>query len=643
MKNLLNRTSLPAKFLLLGLFSAILFFLPTALFIQSGSQAIDAKKIELSGIPVEKKMLTLLNKIQRHRAESAIAISQHKPDNAPRLALAEDASRDLTTIITDLKQVDNTAQPLTSLATFNDDWQQLQNDILAGRLSLSDSLQRHASLIQKLLIANQNVLDFYGLTLDADLNTYQFIISIFSRLPQLTETLGQIRASGASVIAAGNNVTDADRSRMAFQIESGKTALAQFNSNMEKVFTIEPSLREIFARSDQDANKQANDALQLAEHIFVSKSVTVAPAEYIRVFTQSINRYAELGSNSADKLSQMLASQATEKRHAQFWLLAGLFSIALLAVYTAVMISRSVTGPVELAVNAASKVAAGDLTTSFTVTGTNEMSTLLNALLLMQNRLAELVSGIKSNAVTIATSSEEIASGNGDLSSRTEQQAASLAETAASMEQLASIISHNAENTRYASTMAESATNAALLSGNAMESVMETMHKIRGSSGKIEEITSVIDGIAFQTNILALNAAVEAARAGESGKGFAVVASEVRALAQRSAAAAKEIKALIEQSVDHAHEGIAMAKNAGDRVRQSVEAIEQTSQLIRDISTSSAEQSSGITQINIAVNQMDQVTQQNAVLVEESATSADDLAHRAAHLRDMVAVFRTAS
>lgn len=643
MKNLLNRTSLPAKFLLLGLFSAILFFLPTALFIQSGSQAIDAKKIELSGIPVEKKMLTLLNKIQRHRAESAIAISQHKPDNAPRLALAEDASRDLTTIITDLKQVDNTAQPLTSLATFNDDWQQLQNDILAGRLSLSDSLQRHASLIQKLLIANQNVLDFYGLTLDADLNTYQFIISIFSRLPQLTETLGQIRASGASVIAAGNNVTEADRSRMAFQIESGKTALAQFNSNMEKVFTIEPSLREIFARSDQDANKQANDALQLAEHIFVSKSVTVAPAEYIRVFTQSINRYAELGSNSADKLSQMLESQATEKRHAQFWLLAGLVSIALLAVYTAVMISRSVTGPVELAVNAASKVAAGDLTTSFTVTGTNEMSTLLNALLLMQNRLAELVSGIKSNAVTIATSSEEIASGNGDLSSRTEQQAASLAETAASMEQLASIISHNAENTRYASTMAESATNAALLSGNAMESVMETMHKIRGSSGKIEEITSVIDGIAFQTNILALNAAVEAARAGESGKGFAVVASEVRALAQRSAAAAKEIKGLIEQSVDHAHEGIAMAKNAGDRVRQSVEAIEQTSQLIRDISTSSAEQSSGITQINIAVNQMDQVTQQNAVLVEESATSADDLAHRAAHLRDMVAVFRTAS
>ncbi|WP_455915514.1 methyl-accepting chemotaxis protein [Pantoea agglomerans] len=643
MKNLLNRISLPAKFLLLGLFSAILFFLPTALFIQSGSQAIDAKKIELSGIPVEKKILTLLNKIQRHRAESAIAISQHKPDNAPRLALAEDASRDLTTIITDLKQVDNTAQPLTSLATFNDDWQQLQNDILAGRLSLSDSLQRHASLIQKLLIANQNVLDFYGLTLDADLNTYQFIISIFSRLPQLTETLGQIRASGASVIAAGNNVTDADRSRMAFQIESGKTALAQFNSNMEKVFTIEPSLREIFARSDQDANKQANDALQLAEHIFVSKSVTVAPAEYIRVFTQSINRYAELGSNSADKLSQMLASQATEKRHAQFWLLAGLFSIALLAVYTAVMISRSVTGPVELAVNAASKVAAGDLTTSFTVTGTNEMSTLLNALLLMQNRLAELVSGIKTNAVTIATSSEEIASGNGDLSSRTEQQAASLAETAASMEQLASIISHNAENTRYASTMAESATNAALLSGNAMESVMETMHKIRGSSGKIEEITSVIDGIAFQTNILALNAAVEAARAGESGKGFAVVASEVRALAQRSAAAAKEIKGLIEQSVDHAHEGIAMAKNAGDRVRQSVEAIEQTSQLIRDISTSSAEQSSGITQINIAVNQMDQVTQQNAVLVEESATSADDLAHRAAHLRDMVAVFRTAS
>jgi len=174
-----------------------------------------------------------------------------------------------------------------------------------------------------------------------------------------------------------------------------------------------------------------------------------------------------------------------------------------------------------------------------------------------------------------------------------------------------------------------------------MSSVMETMGRIRGSSAKIEEITSVIDSIAFQTNILALNAAVEAARAGESGKGFAVVASEVRSLAQRSASAAKEIKELIAQSVGHAEEGIVMARDAGDKVKQSVEAIGQTAQLIRDISASSQEQSSGISQINIAVNQMDQVTQQNAALVEESASSAGDLAERASRLRQLVAVFHT--
>ncbi|PXV96640.1 methyl-accepting chemotaxis protein, partial [Pantoea ananatis] len=327
--------------------------------------------------------------------------------------------------------------------------------------------------------------------------------------------------------------------------------------------------------------------------------------------------------------------------YAQYALLTVLVFIVLLAVIFALVIIRSVTRPVSAASKLALEVAGGDLTSTFTVTGRNETAGLLKALLQMSQRLTLTVESIKSNAVTIATSSEEIARGNGDLSARTEQQAASLAETAASMEQLSSIIGNNADNTRHAAEMANSATSAALRGGEAMESVLASMEKISNSAGQIKEIISVIDGIAFQTNILALNAAVEAARAGEHGKGFAVVASEVRALAQRSAGAAKEIKGLIEQSVEHAEQGISMARDAGEKVKQSVEAIEQTSQLVREISSSSEEQSAGISQINIAVTQMDQVTQQNAVLVEESASSADELASRAASLRDAVSVFRT--
>jgi len=642
MKNLLNKINLSTKFMVLGIISLLLFALPTALFVNESSQKVQAKQVELKAIPVEKKLLKLLNLIQRHRAESAIAVTQGNPAYPPRIALRDQVNVLADEIRKDIVAESPDAHPLQQLDKVNQQWQALQNQIDSRSLTAPESLVSHAALIRSLLDFNIDVLDFYGLSLDPDLDTSQLITAALYHLPELTETLGQIRASGTSLLAKKDGISEADNARMEFQIGNGEKALQLFDVGMQKYLSGNEEIRNLFGRKTEGAIQGATQALSTAREIFISHSrPAMAPTEYVAIFTEAINNFTVLGNGMSDELSQQLTNQISAQRSAQITLLAVLIFSALLGIALTVMIIRSITGPVNEAARIAQEVATGDLTSRIAVSGSNEMSALLHSLMKMSEHLSELVNDIKNNAVTIATSSEEIASGNSDLSSRTEEQAASLAQTAASMEQLASIIQQNADNTRHAASMAGSATSAALLGGEAMESVLASMHKISNSAGQIEEIIAVIDGIAFQTNILALNAAVEAARAGEHGKGFAVVASEVRALAQRSAVAAKEIKELIENSVSDAQSGIKMAENAGDKVKQSVSAIEQTSMLINEVSASSAEQSSGVSQINIAVSQMDQVTQQNAVLVQQSASSADDLAERAARLRQLVAVFRT--
>ncbi|UDQ78466.1 methyl-accepting chemotaxis protein [Erwinia rhapontici] len=642
MKKILNNINLPAKFMLLAFFVLILFAVPTALFIDEGNQQISAKELELQGIPVEKQMLVLLNLMQRHRAEAAIAIAQNTPDAPARLALKEQINVLSDAIQGTLRSSASESAALQSFSRLTGLWRQLQTDIDNRNLTLATSLTHHAQLIRTLLDTNMQVVDFYGLSLDPDLNTYQFIISTFNRLPELTETLGQIRARGTSLLASKEGINDSDYARMEFQILNGRNALRLYNDNLLKSFETDHSLRTKFSTRTSNAFKQTDEALKMAEAVFVNRSLNnLKPTEFVAVFTNAINQYSTFANEAADELDNMLSAQISEHRYNQYELLGVLATIMLIVVTLAIYIIRSITDPLRDVAHVAREVASGNLTSQVQVNGTNEMAALIHSLMQMRHRLSELVADIKNNATTIATSSEEIAQGNGDLSARTEEQAASLAQTAASMEQLSSIILQNADNTRHAAGMASSATDAALLGGEAMESVLESMQKISSSAGQIEEIIRVIDSIAFQTNILALNAAVEAARAGEHGKGFAVVAAEVRALAQRSASAAKEVKQLITHSVENARQGISMAQDAGDKVKQSVSAIEQTAQLVNDIASSSQEQSAGVAQINIAVNQMDQVTQQNAVLVEQSASSADELAARANQLRELVAVFRT--
>ncbi|CAN7695850.1 methyl-accepting chemotaxis protein [Pseudoduganella sp. LjRoot289] len=302
--------------------------------------------------------------------------------------------------------------------------------------------------------------------------------------------------------------------------------------------------------------------------------------------------------------------------------------------------TRSITGPIGVAVKVAQTVAEGDLTSHIEVTSKDETGQLLQALKDMNDSLVNIVGQVRSGTDTIAAASNQIASGNLDLSSRTEQQAGSLEETASSMEEMTSTVKQNADNARQANQLAISASEVALKGGTVVSQVVDTMESINASSRKIVDIIGVIDGIAFQTNILALNAAVEAARAGEQGRGFAVVASEVRNLAQRSAAAAKEIKTLIGDSVEKVDIGARLVDEAGSTMQAIVESIKSVTDIMGEITAASQEQTSGIDQINQAISQMDQVTQQNAALVEEAAAAAGSLQDQAGGLAQVVSVFK---
>ncbi|MBP1208335.1 methyl-accepting chemotaxis protein [Duganella sp. 1411] len=313
---------------------------------------------------------------------------------------------------------------------------------------------------------------------------------------------------------------------------------------------------------------------------------------------------------------------------------------AIVAVLIGWFITRSITLPVNRAVALAQTVAAGDLSSRIDVDSQDEIGALLQALKEMNHSLNDIVGQVRSSTDEIATATAEVATGNMDLSSRTEQQASALEETASSMEELTSTVKQNSDNARQANQLAVSAVEVARQGGAVVSDVVTTMGQINESAAKIADIIGVIDGIAFQTNILALNAAVEAARAGEQGRGFAVVASEVRNLAQRSAGAAKEIKTLINDSVERVDAGNRLVAKAGTTMTEVVASIQRVTDIMGEISSASHEQEVGIEQINQAVAEMDTVTQQNAALVEEAAAATGALEQQAAHLAQVVSVFK---
>ncbi|GJI96541.1 methyl-accepting chemotaxis protein [Duganella caerulea] len=354
-------------------------------------------------------------------------------------------------------------------------------------------------------------------------------------------------------------------------------------------------------------------------------------------FSAALEKFQKLGDEQVTALAEKRASEYG----IVMWLVALGLLIALgVVAATHLMLRSTVLLPLEGAVEQLDRVASGDLTATIEASGDNEIQRLLKAIQRMQGDLLSTVSRVRNGAAVINSGSQELAAGNMELSARTETQASSLEETAASIEELTSTVRQNSENAQHARSLVEGASNTAAQGGEVMQQVVSTMNAINDASRKIVDITGVIDGIAFQTNILALNAAVEAARAGEQGRGFAVVATEVRNLAQRSASAAKEIKVLIDDSVQKIQLGTTLVEQAGNTMTTLVGNVHQVTEIVGEIATASREQSEGIDQVNQAVAQMDQVTQQNAALVEEAAAATQSLQDQASQLQQTVSVFK---
>ena len=391
--------------------------------------------------------------------------------------------------------------------------------------------------------------------------------------------------------------------------------------------------RKIYQKAKEDIMKAKTSGDKAeAERVFSQVFMPAANA-----YQEKVKEFLSVQRKEIDSISADIATAS--QRSWNLMVTLGVLMV-LLGAACAFAITRSITHPLQAAITVANRAADGDLTAQVGTPSKDEIGDLMRALETMNNGLRKIVVDVKSGTDFINNASAEIASGNLDLSSRTEQQAASLEETASSMEQLTSTVRQNAENAQQANQLAVSASEVAARGGAVVKEMISTMGAIDGSSRKIIDIISVIDGIAFQTNILALNAAVEAARAGEQGRGFAVVAGEVRSLAQRSATAAKEIKTLIDDSVNNVNAGSKLVTEAGRTMDDVVASIRHVTDIMNEIMAASQEQSSGIEQVNTAIGQMDQVTQQNAALVEEAAAASQSLRDQADRLAQVVSVFK---
>ncbi|NIA00414.1 methyl-accepting chemotaxis protein [Massilia sp. CCM 8734] len=625
-------------YLILSVLGIMVTSIPTYLYFKEAAKGLTAYASEQAGMPGVASMLRVIQLTQQHRGLSALVLGGDKGAEDKRAAKQREAEAAFTVVDSLMTHISDPAIALR-WSEPRREWETLRAGVSGKNMTVAQSYAAHTALLAKALKVNELIGDYYGLSLDPDKDSYQLIQAMYYQLPYLTEELGQLRAKGAGLLGK-KEATQEERQIISSMIGKINDRVQQTTNAFGKAATYNPAISASLTPLMNDAVTLSSTLTALAtEQILKPEALSYSASEYVAAATRAIDAQFALNSAAKADLDAMFVTKIGNF-HAERWTMLGVM-LALLgaAGWFTVLVTRAVTVPLNNAVAVAESVASGNLVNEFDVGADNEVGQMLRALKNMNDSLRGIVGDVRVSIDNISAATRDIASGNNDVSSRLESQASNLEETASSMEELTSTVKQNADNAHQANELVLGASQAATKGAAVVSQVVRTMGDINEGSRKIVDIISVIDGIAFQTNILALNAAVEAARAGEQGRGFAVVASEVRNLAQRSASAAKEIKVLINHSVDRVEAGNQLANDAGSAMSEILNSVTRITSIMAEIAVASAEQGAGIEQINHAVTQMDDMTQQNAALVEQTAAASSSLQEQAATLVQAMSIF----
>ncbi|CAN7577843.1 methyl-accepting chemotaxis protein [Pseudoduganella sp. LjRoot289] len=614
------------RFALLGLMGVLLVAPPSALFINGSNQNIDFSATELDGIAPGRTVLQLLQQVQQHRGLSAAFLGGGQMADQ-RAAKADEVGKTLA-------QADKLlagAHPATAqlLASVRSDWTALQQRVASRAHSTADSYAGHTALSEQLLLLTEGVADRYGLALDPDADTYYLMRGVFFDLPQMAESIGQLRAKGTGLLASKQIDTDG-RAAMSALLAKTRLASEAAARSFQKSFRANNAIEHKLASQTGAATQMAQEASELARTKVASAATLDYPAaDYLAFTTRAIDTQFSAAYAAMTELAALIEKRVATQRATRNLLAASLAGIAVLAALIGWAISRHLIrqlgGEPSYVNEVLLKVAQGDLTQRIELDSKHDGS-MAHSLKLMVEHLAGTLRRVRETADGISDAAAQTSATAQSLSQSSSEQAAGVEQTSASIEEMTASVQQNSANAKVTADIAERASHSAQSGGAAVGQTVAAMRQI---AKKIV----IIDDIAYQTNLLALNAAIEAARAGEHGKGFAVVAAEVRKLAERSQVAAQEIGEV-------ARDSVGMAEQAGGLLEEIVPAIGKTSALVQEISAASDEQSIGISQINQAMGHLGQSTQTNAASSEQLAATAEELSSQAETLQEAVAFFR---